>query len=183
MRLAAGVALLGTCLSIGNVQAQTGSGGSGADKTAAPAPASESKPKAVGTRNTDALTENTAEGRGPAPQLGRNEGREGREADSAEAAPAPPSAPVPAERAIATVPLVAAAPPVAIGQPTADQLARIQIGTAEKEVVAALGEPAACVIIPDDGHLLKNCQYWTKGSPVGTIRLDNGVVVKVEPKH
>jgi len=40
------------------------------------------------------------------------------------------------------------------------------------------------VSIPgDDGHLLEICQYWAKGEPVGTVRLDNGRVVSVQTNN
>ena len=48
----------------------------------------------------------------------------------------------------------------------------------------ALGAPESTVSIPgDDGHLLEICQYWAKGEPVGTIRLDNGRVVSVQSQQ
>jgi hypothetical protein len=47
--------------------------------------------------------------------------------------------------------------------------------------VALLGAPASHVIVPDDdGHLRESCQFWANGRQLGTVRLDNGQVVKVE---
>jgi len=78
------------------------------------------------------------------------------------------------------------APPVVIEppapkEPTPQEVAGIQVGASEHDVLAALGQPASHVSIPDDdGHLRESFQYWAKGSQIGTIRLDNGVVVKVD---
>jgi hypothetical protein len=39
------------------------------------------------------------------------------------------------------------------------------------------------VVVPDDdGHLREALQYWVKGNPMGTVRLDNGQVVEIETK-
>jgi hypothetical protein len=67
-------------------------------------------------------------------------------------------------------------------EPTAEELANVKVGATESDVLAALGQPESRVTIPDDGHLLQICQYWANGQPLGTIRLDNGQVVSVEPK-
>lgn len=73
--------------------------------------------------------------------------------------------------------------PPAPKEPTAEEVAGIKPGTSERDVLAALGVPASRVIIPDDdGHLRESYQFWAKGSPVGTVRLDNGYVVKVEAR-
>jgi hypothetical protein len=64
-------------------------------------------------------------------------------------------------------------------EPTAEELAGVQVGASEKELVAALGEPASKVTIPDEGHLVEICQYWAKGRQIGSVRLDNGQVVNV----
>lgn len=87
----------------------------------------------------------------------------------------------------ATLPEPVAAPiPVesAVKEPTPEEVAGIQIGASEGDVVAALGVPASSVTIPDDdGHLRQSYQYWAKGSQIGTVRLDNGYVVKVEARR
>jgi hypothetical protein len=63
-------------------------------------------------------------------------------------------------------------------------VAGIQVGATENDVVAALGQPASRVIIPDDdGHLRESFQFWAQGSQIGTVRLDNGYVVKVEARR
>lgn len=80
------------------------------------------------------------------------------------------------------------APPPVVEPPapkvlTAEEVANIKLGASEKDVLATLGVPASRVIIPDDdGHLRESYQYWANGSQVGTVRLDNGYVVKVEAR-
>jgi len=81
---------------------------------------------------------------------------------------------------VAATPTIAQEP--ARREPTAEELASVKVGAAESEVLAALGQPESRVTIPDEGHLLQICQYWANGQPLGTIRLDNGQVVSVEPK-
>ncbi len=77
-----------------------------------------------------------------------------------------------------TVPVVA--PPV-VKEPTVEDVASIKVGATASELHAVLGPPESKVSIPgDDGHLLEICQYWAKGEPLGTIRLDNGRVVSVQ---
>lgn len=67
--------------------------------------------------------------------------------------------------------------------PTIEEIASIKVGTTADELVAALGQPASRVSIPDDdGHLRETCQYWANGRQLGTIRLDNGQVVTVETR-
>jgi hypothetical protein len=66
-------------------------------------------------------------------------------------------------------------------EPTIEELAGIQVGTTHSALHAALGAPASEVTSPDDdGHLRQSCQYWANGRQIGTVRLDNGQVVKVE---
>jgi len=64
-------------------------------------------------------------------------------------------------------------------EPTAEELASIKVGASEQELVTTLGQPESKVTIPDDGHLVQICQYWSKGKQLGTVRLDNGQVVNV----
>ncbi len=80
---------------------------------------------------------------------------------------------------------VAFSTPVAVEpprkEPTVEELASIKLGTTQRELQAALGTPASHVIVPDDdGHLRESCQYWSNGRQIGTVRLDNGQVVKVD---
>ena len=67
-------------------------------------------------------------------------------------------------------------------EPTAEELASIRVGATESEMVTTLGQPESKVTIPDDGHLVQICQYWSKGKQLGTVRLDNGQVVNVESR-
>jgi hypothetical protein len=67
-------------------------------------------------------------------------------------------------------------------EPTAEELASIQVGASEQELVSTLGPPESKVTIPDDGHMVQICQYWSKGKQLGTVRLDNGQVVNVESR-
>ena len=69
-----------------------------------------------------------------------------------------------------------------VKEPTAEELASIQVGASEKELFTTLGQPESKVTIPDDGHLVEICQYWSKGKQLGTVRLDNGQVVNVESR-
>ena len=79
------------------------------------------------------------------------------------------------------VPVVAQ---VVVKEPTAEEVASIQVGATASELRATLGVPESRISIPgDDGHLLEICQYWAKGEPVGTIRLDNGRVVSVRTQN
>ncbi len=94
-------------------------------------------------------------------------------------APAPQAAP-PAP----IVPTVQAAPP---GPPqknlTGDEFKLIHTGSTTREVLAVLGPPSSRVVIPDDDdHLRETLEYWVKGAPAATIRLDNGRVVQIMTK-
>jgi hypothetical protein len=68
-----------------------------------------------------------------------------------------------------------------VKEPTLEELASIKIGSSAQEVQAVLGTPASHISVPaDGGHLLESCQYWAQGQQLGTVRMDNGQVVKVE---
>jgi hypothetical protein len=55
------------------------------------------------------------------------------------------------------------------------------MGSTVKEVLQILGPPSSRVVVPDDdGHLRETFQYWVKGRPMGTVRLDNGRVIQIE---
>jgi hypothetical protein len=91
------------------------------------------------------------------------------------APPQPPATPVVAEPVVIT--------PV-IKEPSAQDVAGIRVGTTSSELRETLGTPESTVSIPaEDGHLLEIRQYWAKGEPVGTVRLDNGRVVGVRPNN
>jgi hypothetical protein len=75
-----------------------------------------------------------------------------------------------------------AAEPV-VKEPSVEEIAAVKVGATSNELEAALGAPESRVSIPDDdGHLLEICQYWGKGQPLGTVRLDNGRVVSVQTR-
>jgi hypothetical protein len=140
-----------------------------------PAPASAASP---GTSKTDELTEPAAPSRSRA-ESRRAATRVRRQHESAAVVGSPLTGAVPPTPVAAPVPVE----PV-VKEPTAEELAGIQIGASEKDVVDALGVPASRVTIPDDdGHLRESYQYWAKGSQIGTVRLDNGYVVKVEARR
>jgi len=65
-------------------------------------------------------------------------------------------------------------------QPTLELLAAVKIGVKEDEL-ASLGPAASRVTIPDEGHLREILTYSVNGQRLGTIRLDNGEVVSVQP--
>jgi hypothetical protein len=79
-----------------------------------------------------------------------------------------------------TAPISAYAPEPVRPEPTAEELATIHVGASEQDVFSRLGQPESKVTIPDDGHMLQICQYWSKGKQLGTVRLDNGQVASVE---
>jgi hypothetical protein len=92
---------------------------------------------------------------------------------------------LPAEEPLAPIaPVAPVIPePVVVKEPSVDQIAAIQVGVTANELQSALGAPESRVSIPgDDGHLLEICQYWAKGQPLGTVRLDNGRVVSVQTR-
>jgi len=78
-------------------------------------------------------------------------------------------------------PVVPVVAPLVVKEPTVQDVASIKVGATASELHAVLGPPESRVSIPgDDGHLLEICQYWAKGEPLGTIRLDNGRVISVQ---
>jgi hypothetical protein len=163
------IALFGTALSMNPVAAQE-------------QPASNKKNH--GTSATDALTENAPDKPNALAEARR--AAEARHTTPGDAGNSPVPAPkaVPAPIAPPALPTVQAVPP---GPPqknlTGEEFALIRVGSTEKEVLAVLGPPSSQVVVPDDdGHLRESLQYWVKGSPLGTVRLDNGRVVQIETK-
>ena len=173
------LALLGTTLSTNPATAQSSAGqpeaGAAQPK---PEPKPERKRKFTGTSLTDALTENAHE-RPNALAESRGDGhRESTEESAADSRPVVQAAPAP------VLPTVLKVPP---GPPqknlTGEEFKLIRVGSTQKEVLAVLGPPSSRVVVPDDdGHLRETFQYWVKGSPMGTVRLDNGHVVQIETK-
>jgi hypothetical protein len=145
--------------------------GSAQTLPAGPGPAPTSA--GAGSTGTDELTEPASPTRRSAAESRRTAIRLRRQRESAAIEPT------------ATLPEPVAAPiePV-VKEPTAEEVAGIKIGASDQDVVATLGVPASRVTIPDDdGHLRETFQYWAKGSQIGTVRLDNGLVVKVEARR
>jgi hypothetical protein len=175
MRPVTFVALLGTTLSGDFASAQT------APEQRAANPA-ESQKKPPGTKGTDALTEN-GPGRPNALAEARREAAERKAVEAEPLAVAPSAAAQPAP-AMPVQPMVEA---VAPGPPqknlTGEEFGLIHEGSTAADVLTVLGPPSSRVVIPDDdGHLRESLQYWVKGNPMGTVRLDNGRVVQIETK-
>jgi hypothetical protein len=80
--------------------------------------------------------------------------------------------------AIATPETPAAAP--RIGQPTAEDLRAVTNGSPRGELIARLGLPSSRVTIPDDNGLLEIYRYSGADGLVGSVRLENGLVVAVQ---
>ncbi len=84
-------------------------------------------------------------------------------------------------RAVPAPVVTPVAVPEPVREPSLEEVASVKLGTSEKDLFDALGIPESRVIVPDDdGHMRESCQYWSKGHQLGTIRLDNGQVVRVE---
>jgi hypothetical protein len=174
MRPIFALALLGTTLSTPPAGAQS-SADQPASGSAKPAP----RTRRSGTSATDALTENA-----PDRPNAVAEARAAARHSDAEAAPdsAPAAQPRPAAPAIPTVQAVPPGPPQK--NLTGAEFSQIHVGSSEKEVLTVLGPPSSKVVVPDDdGHLRESLQYWVKGVPMGTVRLDNGRVVRIETKQ
>jgi hypothetical protein len=170
MRPVVSVALLATALSVSPAKAQ--------DSSESRAQAAKRKQHAATA--TDSLFENAPE-RPHALEEARREAAERKaktveSPDNAASRQPPPPAPL--------LPTVQAAPP---GPPqknlTGEEFALIRVGSSQKEVLTVLGPPSSRVVVPDDdGHLRESLQYVVKGKPMGTVRLDNGRVVRIETK-
>jgi hypothetical protein len=171
------VALFGISFSAGFAQSQTPT------PQSAPEPAVTHK-KPAGTRATDSLFENGPSRPNALTDARREESQRKQPESSPEPTPARPSIPAPAPEPPAARPTVEALPP---GPPqknlTGEEFRLIHTGSSVKEVLEALGPPSSRVVVPDDdGHLRESLQYWVKGHPMGTVRLDNGRVVQIEAK-
>jgi hypothetical protein len=71
---------------------------------------------------------------------------------------------------------VAIAPP----PPSPEDFAKLKEGSPREDVRTALGIPSATVTIPgDDGHLIEILSYYDGSRHIGTVRMDNGVVISV----
>jgi|SRR5580698_1237371 hypothetical protein len=172
------VALLGTTLSTNPATAQSSSG-------QATSGTAESKPqpkrKNTGTSLTDALTENAPERPNALAESRGTAHRESKEDAAGESSAATQAASAPAPAPLPTVQAVPPGPPQK--NLTGEEFGLIHVGSTQKEVLAVLGPPSSKVVVPDDdGHLRETLQYWVKGKPLGTVRLDNGRVIQIETK-
>ena len=77
-------------------------------------------------------------------------------------------------------PVSAPAAPSAIAPPPSpEDFAKMKEGASRADVLAALGTPSSRITIPDDGHLIEIFSYSDGNRRVGSVRIDNGVVVTV----
>jgi len=118
----------------------------------------------------------------PKATIARRSSRRREAAVASESAPAPVAhSPFPAEPAVAAAPVTSLVIIPEVREPSAQDVANVRVGETAGEIRALLGTPESRVSIPgDDGHLLEICQYWAKGEPIGTVRLDNGRVVSIQ---
>lgn len=201
MRSLAIAGLLGTFIVGTGVQAQSilehaAAAGGAVIGTAAGKPVSNAITKIFGSVDNDtkkaAVTkpvELKAQPTTPAVTMPSNPGPESTpSASSTPSSSAPRSKPSPAATAqnletttvnlaVATVPAVSEP---ARKEPTLEEVASVKVGATMQELLELLGPPESRVVIPDDGHLLEICQYWSKGRQLGTVRVDNGQVITVQ---
>jgi hypothetical protein len=171
------VGLLGTALSVSPAVAQSAGDQPSGEQRKSTVPASNKRRSTSAAM--DALSEN-GPARPNALEEAKREGAIREKQPEAEAGAKPGATPV-APPAVAQ-PTVQAVPP---GPPqknlTGEEFHRIRVGSTSKEVLAVLGPPSSRVVIPDDDdHLRETLQYWVKGVPMATVRLDNGRVVEIQ---
>jgi hypothetical protein len=128
---------------------------------------------------SDALFENGPERPRALDEARSTDNQKPPEKPDSQAPPAAPPAPAP------MLPTVQAVPP---GPPqknlTGQEFQLIKVGSTEKQVLEVLGPPSSKVVVPDDdGHLRESFQYWVRGIPMGTVRMDNGRVVQIETQQ
>ncbi len=167
-------ALLGTALSVGVVTAQS---------SEEPSSSRASAHKKHVPTAMDSLFENGPERPNAIEEVNREaaERKASSEKTAEPAAPAQPAAPPPAPM----LPTVQAVPP---GPPlknlTGQEFGLVHVGSTAKDVLQMLGPPSSRIVIPDDdGHLRETLEYWVKGNPMATVRLDNGRVVDIETER
>jgi hypothetical protein len=117
----------------------------------------------------------------------RRQAQQAAEQATDKAADKAPSDKKQAETTLAPAPVTPMVQPAPPGPPqrdlTGNEFALIHEGSSAKEVLALLGPPSSRVVVPDDdGHLRETFQYWVKGTPTATVRLDNGRVVQIVTK-
>ncbi len=170
------LALLGTALSVGVAMAQSSEEPSSSRASAH----KKHVPTAIdslienGPERPNALEEATREA---AEYKARSEKSEKSESPVSAERAGPSPAPV--------LPTVQAVPP---GPPlrnlTGQEFGLVHVGSTAKDVLQMLGPPSSRIVIPDDdGHLRETLEYWVKGNPMATVRLDNGRVVDIETER
>jgi hypothetical protein len=92
--------------------------------------------------------------------------------------------PVDPDKPVFAAPEVASAPvrPLAIAPPppSPEDFAKLKEGSPREDVQTALGTASSRITIPgDDGHLIEILSYYDGNRHIGTVRMDNGVVVSV----
>ena len=158
---------------------------SAAGKAAKPTDVKAPAKEVTETKNTKNTAATPAPGVAPTAGFGGGGGRSRntQRASAPDPGPVGGSSTAPAAPAAETAPVVAV-PEVVVKEPTAEEFASVKVGATDKDMIALLGPPSSRLAIPDDdGHLRETCQYWSKGKPLGTIRLDNGQVVTVEASN
>lgn len=64
-------------------------------------------------------------------------------------------------------------------EPTAEQFEKVAVGMTSEELLAALGQPSFRVVVPEEGRLVEICEYSSRGSPLGSVRMVDGKVTEV----
>jgi hypothetical protein len=168
------VAVLGTGLVVGSAWAQD----------SADQPAGTAQPKKHSSSSSaaiDALTEHGPERPNALQEANREAALRKKPETAAQSGPTAQPAPAPVAPALPTVQAVPPGPPQK--KLSGEEFSLIHVGSSLKEVLAVLGPPSSRIVVPDDdGHLRESFQYWVKGAPMGTVRLDNGRVVQIETK-
>ena len=63
---------------------------------------------------------------------------------------------------------------------TAEKMAAIHEGATIESVIAQLGQPSVKIAMFEEGKLAETLRFDSKGTRLGSILLENGVVVSVE---
>ncbi len=166
-------ALLGTALSMGVVTAQS---------SEEPSSSRASAHKKHAPTAMDSLFENGPERPNAIEEVNREAAeRKARSEKATEPSATTQPAPQPAPM-LPTVQAVPSGPPQK--NLTGQEFGLIRVGSTVKDVLQVLGPPSSRIVIPDDdGHLRETLEYWVKGNPMATLRLDNGRVVAIETER
>jgi hypothetical protein len=165
------VGLFGIALSVGAARAQDSSSSAASRKN---------RPSTA----MDSLFENGPERPGALAEVQRQDAERKAKAEAQKPAGSEPPADKPPASPAPAGPSVQAVPP---GPPqknlNGEEFRRLHVGSSAKDVLAVLGPPSSRIVVPDDdGHLRETLQYFVKGAPLGTVRLDNGRVIQIETR-